>query len=420
MAPPEASGYYQVVSSLEGNDGTKSNVPYLLPPQFEYSKASHFSVSSVAIKHGVGGNTLCDNDDFSVTLKQQQDANNLHPVKVTLKNNNMWKCASSARSTLRQNFSQLYQTLDQHELQGKLIPGSAFWIVRAISQALPAPIRETLFYRYGMNYGIEGKSSPYIDLEPGMRLRVDFSANQFVSPSSQFNGLVPAGQYTYEINGHTGEDGLHRIAFNSFLGSIAAPQIDNGSTPPTIASGIIDLQAAGATRRYYRLFYPVEMAASNTPGDSNIAKNVTLVGADSLADMQLATDAYGQGNCVTGNSPKPIKYFIFRGRAAVVPEIQIYLAKWVWEGNYVFFDNLYVPVGTTVRNLGQRLAGGNPLQWANKVFFAAYRQILNDEISADKRTKINLNASNNGSNNNPLSSLDLPAVEGDRFEVQIS
>ena len=72
--------------------------------------------------------------------------------------------------------------------------------------------------------------------------------------------------------------------------------------------------------------------------------NVTLIGADTLADLYAATTQYlGSGLCAASPT-NTIACTFFRGRDIVVPEVLF----------RVNGDPAYVPLGTTVRNLIER------------------------------------------------------------------
>ncbi|MEW6130185.1 MAG: hypothetical protein AB1757_24325 [Acidobacteriota bacterium] len=350
------SGAFNVIPQYVGNDtppNQYAETPYLVPPNLTYSKSvftqpiqlNLYSMYTKSIQQNTCGiSQNANNVDFSlswnVALSQQMPT----PVAVvTIQPKNVWGTSAQARAQLRKSFDAFRVQLEALELaQGCLRSGGAYAIAQAVAESMPLSLAETLYYRYGFD-----AQNGYVDLLPGMRLRVESAINQTMStlaPVSSLNGFVPGNVAYYQVARLTDTSGNQRIAFDAFLGS---------NRPPTIPvstggiGGIIDLQQSNAARRYYRLFYPPQLAPGNRPDNAALYDNVTLIGADTLSDLYAATAAYLQGQtCATvakGNLPIICSYF--RGRAIAVPEIGVCV-------NTPFgAQSLSVPVGTTARNL---------------------------------------------------------------------
>jgi hypothetical protein len=411
-------GTYQVYSTFKGSDQVAADTPYLIAPNTQYNAAIAVAVENLYQLPASGPPTppAIENDDFkfawSVADLTRVTAANADNVKalITIKNNNCWKTAGAARQALRANFADFCARIEALEINTRtLAPGGATVIAQRIAEALPAPINESLYYSAGLNAGFGLNSSPSVDLLPGMRLRVDFAANQFVGPGSPLNGMVGAGQFYYSI----GRDGNQRVVFDAFLGAIAAPE----TTAPlgqSTASGLFDLQASGAARRHYRLFYPTQLPPATAPGDNRLTRNVTLIGADTLADLTTATNAYtasGEiGAAATGNLP--IIAVSFRGRAVAVPEIGVYVNRRV--GDYRQSTLIYVPLGTTLRQLLDQQAGTwNPLQLYGESGTITLRRFWSEDNGVPQYRKVMLNSQRVAD----ARVFDVPLVKSDMLDI---
>ena len=409
---------YQVYATFKGTDQVAADTPYLIAPKVQFNAAITVAVQNLYQIPPGGPPTapLIENDDFKFAWSAT-DLSKVTPDKVdnvnaqiTIKNNNIWKTAGAARQALRANFSDFCAWIEALELGAQaLVPSGAAVIAQRIAEALPAPIDESLFYSAGLNAGFGLNSSPFVDLLPGMRLRVDFAANQFVGPGSPLNGLVGSGQSYFYI----GRDGNQRVVFDTFLGAIAAPE----TTAPlgqSTASGLSDLQAAGAPRRHYRLFYPTQLPPATAPGDSRLTRNVTLLGADTLADLKVATDAYTASGTIAGaaSGNLPIIAVSFRGRAVAVPEIGVYVNRRV--ADYRQSTLTYVPLGTTLRQLLDQQAGTwNPLQLYGESGTITLRRFWSEVDGLPQYRKVMLNSVRAAD----VRVFDLPLVKSDMLDI---
>jgi hypothetical protein len=349
FAPPTLiQKTYQVLPQYVGADVT-STVPYLIAPSDAFVDGSSPAPTSINIYYVAGENAVQstapippDPENFSLSWVTVPPAKTL-AAQVVLPSY-VWKyVGSSYRTQLNQAFTTFVTTLENLEvIEGVLARGGAQTIAQRTVEALPLSLDELLYYRYGYD-----SQNRYLDLQPGMRLRIEMGAYLFVNPQGQagnsLNGFVSVGPGYYNVCTSIGQDNVPRIGFDSFLASMN-PLTNIGNVPgsPTGAGGVIDLQLSGMAKRYYRLFYPSQIFPSDYKSNAITAKNnVTLIGADTLSDLAAATAQYlSNGLCAGSTSVCTF----FRGRDIIVPEVLVRV-----NGNPT-----YVPIGTTVRNLVER------------------------------------------------------------------
>jgi hypothetical protein len=419
MAPPtpEATLEYQTFWSFTGTDGAcdSQHDVFLLPPTpVEYDKASIVTAGNVyrppSLPPPIPNNPPYG-DDFTIawTVPSQPTTANVS-LSIGIKNANQWRCGASARQALQANFSQLAIALDQLEYTSQvLLPGATQLILRRIAEILPAPLRESLYYFHGLNTGIlSAQACPYVDLTPGMRLVIQPEANQLYAPGSSLNGLVGGGSVELPLCGVTGSDGFRRIAFDPFLGAIAAPQIANVPQPgpQVVAGGVLDLQAAGLARRWYRLLYPPSLPSSASGGDVQLSDSVTLVGAETRADLELATANFQAGKPATGVAA-PLVYTVLRGRAAIVPQVAFLLNG----------QPAYAELGTTFRQLVEPTLPSNPLEWGGGQAGSMTRLLTPQPKGLPQAKSVMFTPRNLSSTQDPRA-FDLPVVQGDAVQVK--
>ena len=156
---------------------------------------------------------------------------------------------NSIRSGLQSDYNAFLVALEQ--VRGGMTAFGLALVRESLALGLPLTFDETLFYRYGFD-PVNG----YCDLQPGMGLRIDAEAYQFVgtSPSAtQVSGFTVVGSRAYDIGAYMAPNGSRETGFNAFLSSLQRPNV-----PPNTrgSGGVIDLYATGFRRPYYRLFYP--------------------------------------------------------------------------------------------------------------------------------------------------------------------
>ncbi|MEZ4943539.1 MAG: LamG domain-containing protein [Saprospiraceae bacterium] len=279
------------------------------------------------------------------------------------------------------------------ETQGGLDAGGLRVLQNRIAECLPLEYGDLLYYHYGWNM-----FENYIDLHPGMRLRVDFQQYQFVHATEQkaANGFAGAGSIYVPIHSYTDSagSGAQYLGFGPFLSHLLSSA--RGKLSSEGAGGLFDLVKTGSRKPFFRLIFPNETIPAAAP-----ERAVTIVGADRLQDLPttipLAADDTGS-----------IISFFFRDRAMIIPEIQVFV------GN----RELYVPVGTTLRQLLEKYAG-IPAASAAKPDLAAFlgktrpRRLLHTGPDSTPSYRF-LNPGTNNMVKN-LDVFDLPLIKGDKF-----
>ncbi|HYN84644.1 MAG TPA: hypothetical protein VER32_05280 [Pyrinomonadaceae bacterium] len=398
--PTPVSNSYQVFPFFTGADNACQSAVYLLPPSFTYKQPSqplqlqYLSPSSTAT--GSYGNT-----DFQLSLAKGV-------ASVTLTGKNMWNCAAASRATLMANFVDFLKNVEsQFELQGTLVPGATQIIGQQVADNLPASPVESLFYRYSLSTGLAAQTIPYVDIRPGMRLRVETEASQFLTPGSRMNGYVGAGRFSYYVSSvPPASAGARNLTFDPFLGAIRTPTVSGGQLSPVVAGGLFDLAPVSGARAYWRLFYPQTVSAPSQPGDLTTADNVALVGAATLGQLYAATP--GSTGGATGQTPNVTA--IFSGRSVVVPEIPI----WISAYNQTTLE--YVPVGTTIANIVERYAAV-PLNTAQPKFVGVRRPTTAVQNSAT--APINLFPQPLPGGTIPPAVFDVPLIAGDSVTLSL-
>ena len=330
------SNYFFACATLKTRDGNTADGPFLLPPGFDPDNESFppltLFIPQVAGPGAVSGPGACTIDpdegdtDFGLTWQTKQDGNTY--AVVTVSPDHIYPPADS--NGLWDSFNKFRQALEGLP-PACLVSGGAAIIANRIAQALPLSYPGTSLFAYGLN-----TASRYIDLLPGMSLRVDYGTYQYINPSTVVGGnrnaYTGTGSTRFQIRRRA--DGL--IGFNAFTDALSSFQMVMGN-PPQI-SGLLDLEARGNNMGYCRLIYPPQIdnvVTTKTAPDG--ARNVTLIMAETLSDLETATGNYikegscdGVGQCL-----------FFSGRCAAYPEITVML-----NGSPVI-----VPLGTTLKDV---------------------------------------------------------------------
>lgn len=268
---------------------------------------------------------------------------------------------------------------------------------RRIAERLPLNYKQVLNHYYGWN-----SEKNYLDLQPGMRLRIDFQNYQFVqaSDSTALRGFAGSGGYYVQVNSYTHptENGeLQLVGFGPFVSRLGSNnQLDLKDEG---AGGVLDLLKTGHRKAFYRLVFPHQTTAGVDP-----ERLVTFIGADSLENLEISTQEFLDGEVFTTDSV----HFFFRGKAMVIPEIQIYVGE----------SSVYVPVGTTMRQLIEMYDDlpGVGLTKDLGVFKGKsrpLRRIHEGRNSQPEYRFINITAPDGTATNTNI--LDLPLIKGDRF-----
>lgn len=368
VAPPTPTptSTYQVEPQFPAGDEATAADVYVLPPSFQYKFSTTVTVPN--IYRPPAALTLPDGSNFAqdFVLQWNGPGGNNTPatdnttLTITIQNANQWRSDPKSRATLQANFALLATALDGMEYTAQsLVPGATLLLLRRIAEVLPAPLAESLFYYYRLSSGIgTAAACPYVDLVPGMRVVVQPEAAQFTAPAAvPQNGPVAGGALAFDLHGRTSPDGLRRIAFDGFLGSIASPQVPptplSSTAPQVVAGGVLDLHGSGTARRWYRLLYPTALPDANTAGEGKLISSITLVGADTRTDIDNATTSYQSGQPATASGSVPLLYWVLRGRSAVIPQISVFVNQ----------ATQWLPLGTTVRDVVESLVLSNPHAW---------------------------------------------------------
>ncbi len=318
--------------------------------------------------------------------------------------------AEPLRASLCQAFDSFLDALDAAGLK----PGRLRLIRGLLAQTLPLTFAETLYFRYGLD-----SAARQIDLSPEMRLRIDFQAHQAVDPhESLLNGFVGAGSSYVQLGelagGPEGASALPSdatLTFDRFLalqrGMSVAPSGGGGG-------GGIDLQGAAAQMLHWRLVYPQSYPSSAATGQAMPQANPVLLGAPSRAELAKATQAYADGGAIES----PAVAVFFRGRAAILPEIPVYLRG----------QRNYVVVGTTIRDLISGLSAMPRMQGAHVDMTTQAYSRVDSRVSGEDRLHwgiqfcpLILTSGLGGYQwyGEALDSFDLPVLSGDVFSFHL-
>ena len=285
-------------------------------------------------------------------------------------------------SDLSLNYADLLEAfLLEVDSNADVLPGAVQMLRQRLAEVLPLTLADSLRAHYSFDAG-----NRYVDVVPGMRLRVEYQNYQFVHPSetNAGTGFIGSGIAFYNVvsKGNT-------VSFDSFAGRMQ-PALQGGYT----VSGLFDLQ--GRSYSFYRLFYP------NQTGEGWIGaeRATTLVGANSLNDIHAATLAYLTQNKV----PDDARWTVlnFRGKAVVVPEIEILRNE----------ESVYVPVGATLRHVLSQLGKLPESGMIKEGSFNGLR-IPPRRIVGEAYYRINLGMYQQDASNNDI--FDFPLVKGDRI-----
>jgi hypothetical protein len=209
---------------------------------------------------------------------------------------------------------------------------------QAIARAMPQTFDETLYYAYGLR-----AQTPWIDLRPGMVLRVaftDYAAMPAKAPDWS-TGYGGGAVVDYAIDDFYGAaDGVWQVGFDAFLSWLAtsmlttvSPPEPSGSGPGLALSGgadAADLAFMGFRTPFHRLFFPRNLQKPSKPADSQPDHNFAIAATAKYGDLPSTPTPSGTVNVAH-----------FRGRAVLRPCIRVWL-----DG-----AERVVPVGTTVGNL---------------------------------------------------------------------
>ncbi len=211
----------------------------------------------------------------------------------------------------------------------------------AIAGAMPQSFAETLRYAYGL-----AAAEGYVDLLPGMALRVEYEAYQTLPAGTpdqaRLNGYTTSAVARYPIASFW-EAGSPYPVLDPFIGALTGLAGTTVYPPQQVllkqagAGGLIDSGYAALRQPLLRLVYPQEFADADSPGAPIAQYSAMLLAAASLQQLEEATIAARAG---LDASPYAAVFY-FRGRATLVPEIAV----------SVDGASHWLPLGTTLGDL---------------------------------------------------------------------
>jgi sulfur carrier protein ThiS len=213
-------------------------------------------------------------------------------------------------------------------------------LTEAVSRSMPQTFAETLYFAYGLRF-----DRGYLDLRPGLVLRVEYESYQTVQAETAVSGFVTGGVAEYEVASYD-NDGTRTNGLDAFLAQLT---LQNGLEVPDPvwpgqgqlygSGGVADLFASPLRERpYARLVFPprLQPAIPSSKGSTRPQDNCVLLAAAGLDELDRATEAVRARAAPTG-----VAAAYLRGRAVVRAMVRV----------SVNGAPRLVPVGTTLGNL---------------------------------------------------------------------
>ncbi|HTJ26266.1 MAG TPA: hypothetical protein VMA36_08875 [Candidatus Limnocylindria bacterium] len=316
-------------------DGGDVPGPFLFPPWFDASSESALvlAVPGVAGPKAQSGSGCAvpssgANTDFALTGWSVSPSTQQLNANVSVASTHLY--SMTGREKLYDAFVAFSADLVSLEASGCLTAGGARVLAARVAQALPLTFAETLQFTYGLRSDLR-----WLDLSPGMTLRVGYGDYAYVAPATQPGGKrnAYAGSGSALLAVRRRADAT--LGFDAFLDALARLQIPGAGQQ---IAGVLDLEAQGASGAYGRVIYPPQVDDVTyiaSPPDPQ--RNVALVFADSPADLATATESF----LANGNTGGVGSAVFFTGRAAVTPLVTV----------YVNGQGLQVALGTTLGDL---------------------------------------------------------------------
>jgi hypothetical protein len=327
----------------------------------------------------------------------------------------------AARSALYSAFRTFRGQLAALEARGPkenpcFILGGADILANRAALALPLRLSETLGYYYNFD-----SQRRFIDLLPGMRLQIEPASYSYqVTPDgapAAAAGYVTTGSYNLDVT--LGPNNC--LAFDSWSASITPSAV----TPLIVTSGplqgaeilgLVDLSAQGMARRYWRVIWPGQFGGvPSQPNDPTLTQNIAFIGANTMADLEVATAGYFNGQQIPPVSgQQPILAF-FSGRAAVIPQFRVLVDD----------APTWVAVGTTLRQLAFRAGAPALTQFAGPpprvpgLFFEAQLWRWSQSADGYQQTSVLFDTAPGAAaaiGSDGLTMWDIPVVSGDRIK----
>jgi hypothetical protein len=337
------------------------------------------------------------------------------PYKLTIAADpTVWSFTSvPIRAILQQNYVDFLKALEKPPPGGfpGAVPHGISLVQSAIACSMPQTFAEQLYYNFGFSTSFIVGAAGYVDLRPGMILRV--STSNYINigqtnPPSWINGYAGASVLDFEIGSYSA--GVNwNVGFDSFLSTLSAQGALNVSAPNASGyaqaglGGAVDLYYTQFVKPFYRLFIPATVSSSYLLPPSNSTKgNFTLAAAASYTALQAAT---------VDPSTTPTAYF--RGRTTVEVMIKVMV-----NGN-----EQLVPVGTGLGNLLEQLnmrpSTSSPLFKQLRLYRSVVPAITDLQMTAASGPQLELNFGWNGlpvySTSNGLDGMSAPLLPGDQI-----
>jgi hypothetical protein len=358
LPPPPAAGPYPA-----GTDG-----PFLVPPVTVgtpvYTNPLLIYVIAVCAPGTTAttkGITSADNSVFQLSFTASSYSNTTFLALVSVAAASVYSQDPTVRAQMLAAFRQFRQQVEALEVPatattGGLLPGATATVLNRVALSMPLRLNEALSYLYSFD-----SLKQYVDLAPGMGLRVEWADYQYCDP--------PGGPgYGYNSFANTGSS-LLRVAQKPDLtltldafGGLFAPGYNTSpaATCPILAAGPMDLNLSGNSRRHVRIIFPTTIAGSGSIDNSGTQQQLSswLVGADTFVDLEAATTDILNGGTGCGKhsgNNQPIVSINFTSRVMLIPEISVR-----FNGTPVS-----VPLGTTIRDLIAQFADPAAAQYLN-------------------------------------------------------
>ncbi|MDC3378849.1 fibronectin type III domain-containing protein [Planctomycetota bacterium] len=272
----------------------------------------------------------------------QAAAGSAYTYTLTIANDLPWAFTGPAiRGPLYEHYQEFLAKLET----AGATPTGVQTVQAAIARSMPQTFAETLLYTYGFT-GPGG----YVDLVPGMVLRVEYQGYQTLGRTvpckCYLDGFITSAVAEYTITSdawsgppHTALDGFIGLLTAQAGTEVTSPVASDDDREPG-AGGLIDTGISQMRQPFLRLVYPssLDFATGHNHGTPEPWANPVILAAGSLSMLQKATDALRRDNPVTHLN---VGTLYFRGRPTLVPQLQVWL-----DG-----APIRVPLGSTVADL---------------------------------------------------------------------
>lgn len=309
--------------------------PFVLPPWFDPASTAGLTLSIPGVAgpnaSASGGCTLAPsgaNTDFALTGWVVSPTTQVLNARVTVAPTHLYSMTD--RGKLYDAFVAFGTGLVGLEASGCLTAGGARVMAARVAQALPLTFAETLQFGYGVRSDLR-----WVDLAPGMTLRIAYADYAYVAPATQPGGKRNAygGVGSAVLAVRRRADGT--LGFDAFIDALARLQVADAGQQ---VAGVLDLEAQGASGAFGRLVYPAQVQnVTYVTSPPDPLANAALIFAASPADLATATANFLAGGDTGGVGSSAF----FSGRAAVTPLVTVYVNGQPRE----------VPLGTTLADL---------------------------------------------------------------------